>query len=110
MQTFQRKKAITFASSGKSPLYWAKFITDRGVKNWKPAQKHNLLVPAAFIRQVYKVYQRKRSESQSPEQRYQESEIHERKIQIMESVSNVFLFQVVKHQHMHRIDRIEKIL
>ena len=49
-----KKKAITIASSGKSPLYWVKFITDRGVKNWQPAQKSKLLVPAAFIRQVYK--------------------------------------------------------
>ena len=49
-----KKKAITIASSGKSPLYWVKFITDRGIKNWKPAQKSKLLVPAAFIRQVYK--------------------------------------------------------
>ena len=49
-----KKKAITIASSGKSPLYWVKFITDRGVQNWKPAQKSKLLVPAAFIRQVYK--------------------------------------------------------
>ena len=49
-----KKKDITIASSGKSPLYWVKFITDRGVKNLKSAQKHKLLVPAAFIRQVYK--------------------------------------------------------
>lgn len=49
-----KKKAITIASSGKSPLYWVKFITDRGVKYWKPAQKYKLLVPVAFIRQIYK--------------------------------------------------------
>lgn len=49
-----KKKAITIASSGKRPLYWVKFITDRGVKNWKPAQKSKLLIPAVFIRQVYK--------------------------------------------------------